>query len=316
MSYATHSPVPVSVVVPVKNAAAFLPTLFARWSAQKPRPPDEVILVDSQSEDGTRELAESFGARVIPIEQFSHGRARNLGVREARGDVVVLMTQDAVPANEEWLMRLLKPLADPRVAAVYSRQIPRDDANPMERYFLLTHFPPAPALRREKRDGAEPSLRNVFFSNVSGAVRRNLLLQHPFDESLIMSEDQQLSRDLIEAGYAVVYEPASVVIHSHNYTLSVCVKRYFDSVYSLTKIFPSHDVGTSVSMGWKYVWGEMLYVLRHAPLWLPYYGLYTASKTLGTLLAHVGDRLPYWLLKRVSLHSYHWEQKRKRDSTP
>ena len=71
----------------------------------------------------------------------------------------------------------------------------------------------------------------------------------PFDEDLIMSEDQQFSRDVIAAGHAVVYQPQSVVVHSHNYSLATCFRRYFDSVYSLTLIFPSHGVGTSASMG-------------------------------------------------------------------
>jgi rhamnosyltransferase len=302
----------VSVVIPVKNAAPFLPGLMAALRGQKPAPPREVVLVDSMSSDGTREIAQAYSEiRIVPIERFSHGRARNLGAREARGSIVVLMTQDAAPADERWLARLLEPFSDPRVAAVYSRQAPREDANPMERYFLLTHFPPGPMLRREKKDGSTPSLQNVFFSNVSGAIRRNLLLQYPFDEELIMSEDQQLSRDLIEAGYVVVYQPESVVIHSHNYSLATCVKRYFDSVYSLTKIFPRHDVSTSVAMGWNYIWGELAYIVRHAPLWLPYYVLYTGAKTLGTLLAHVGDHLPRWLLKKVSLHSYYWNERTK-----
>lgn len=307
----------VSVVIPVKNAAAFLPALMAALRSQKPVPPDEVVLVDSMSSDATRAIAGGYPeARVVSIERFSHGRARNLGAREARGEIIVLMTQDAVPADEHWLARLLEPFADSRVAAVYSRQIPRDDANPMERYFLLTHFPPGPMLRREKRDNAEPTLQSVFFSNVSGAIRRRLLLEHPFDEDLIMSEDQQISRDLIEAGYVVVYQPASVVIHSHNYSLATCVRRYFDSVYSLTKIFPSHDMGTSLGMGGTYIVGEVLYMIRHAPMWLPYYILYTGAKTLGTLLAHVGDRLPRWLLKRISLHRYYWEEMNAKEGVP
>ena len=45
------------------------------------------------------------------------------------------------------------------------------------------------------------------------------------------------------------------------------------------------------------------------PLWLPYYILYTMAKSSAAMLAHCADRLPKWLLKRISLHSYHWEQK-------
>lgn len=297
----------VSIVIPVKNAARWLPDLLPALFAQDPAPM-EVVLVDSMSTDATREIAARFDrVRVVPIENFSHGRARNLGAREARGEFVVLLTQDALPDGPAWLARLLAPLLeDPQVAAAYSRQAPRPDANPMERYFLLTHFPDGPAVRRAKQPGETLTLGKVFFSNVSGVARRELLLKHPFDENLIMSEDQQFSRDLMNAGYAVVYQPSSVVLHSHNYSLATCFKRYFDSVYSLTLIFPAHDVGTSVSMGWKYLFGEMSFIARRYPWWLPYYLLYTFAKTCGTVLAHFGDRLPRSVLRRISLHSYHW----------
>ena len=301
----------VSVVIPVKNAAAFLPDLIPALFNQDDVRLEEVILVDSMSTDETRSIAAAYErVRVVPIENFSHGRARNLGAREAKGEVVVLMTQDALPEGSRWLASLLHPFADDRVAASYSRQVPRPDANPMERYFLLTHFPPGEAVRREAGPDEPLSLEKVFFSNVSGAIRRELLLEHPFDEELIMSEDQQLSRDLIRAGYAIVYVPSSVVIHSHNYTLKTCFKRYFDSVYSLTLIFPRHGTGTSVSMGARYVLGEMKYILSRYPLWFPYYLLYTSAKSLGTILAHAGDKLPGWLLRRVSLHAYHWKENR------
>ena len=298
----------VSVVIPVLNAERHLPELLPLLLAQRPRPPDEIVLVDSMSTDRTREIGLSFpGVAVVPIPNFSHGRGRNLGVRTATGDVVVLLTQDARPADEHWLERLLAPLAEPEVAAAYSRQVPYPGASPMERFFLLTRFPPGPPVRRRRQGHAPLGLEDVFFSNVSAAVKRGLLLRHPFDESLIMSEDQQLSRDLLLAGHTVVYQPESVVVHSHRYSLATCFRRYFDSVYSLTVLFPAHGVGTSASMGLRYLGREAAYVARRAPHWLPYYALYTAAKTLGTIAGHFAERMPPWLLRRLSLHRYHWQ---------
>lgn len=296
----------VSVVIPVLNAEAYLERLLSSIFSQQPAGPDEVVLLDSMSKDRTREIAARFGkVRVIPVEKFSHGGTRNLGAREAKGELVVLMTQDAVPRDETWLAKLLAPFSDPKVAATYSRQVPYPDANPMERYFLFTHFPPGDSVRREQ-GGGELAFRNVFFSNVAAALRRDLLLKFPFDESLIMSEDQQVSRDLIKAGHAVVYQPDSVVIHSHNYSLSVCFRRYFDSVYSLTQIFPKHDMGESASMGFSYLFREMGHMARHHAAWLPYYFCYTACKTAGTLMGHFADRMPRSWARKMSLHRYYW----------
>ena len=296
----------VSVVIPVLNAERHLPALLPALFSQQPRPPDEVLLLDSMSTDRTRENAAGFpGVRMLPVPKFCHSGTRNFGVREARGDVVVLMTQDALPRDERWLAALLAPLADPTVAATYSRQVPYPDANPMEQYFLRTHFPPEPTVRRG--GGTSLGLRDVFFSNVSGAVRRDLLLRHPFDEKLIMSEDQQLSRDLIAAGHAVAYAADSVVTHSHNYTLNICFRRYFDSVYSLTQVFPSHGMGTSAGMGVSYVLRELGWMVRHHPLWLPYYVLYNGAKVAGTLAAHYAEKMPRSWARRCSLHRYYWD---------
>ncbi len=297
----------VTVAIPVLNAAKYLPELLPAIFNQKPSPPDEVILVDSNSTDNTREIASRFNnVRVVPIARFSHGGSRNLGAAEARGDFVVFLSQDAKPRGDDWLEKLLIPFEDPQVAATYSRQVPYDDANPMERYFLQTHFPAGLAERRAKVGHRPLALHDVFLSNVSAAYRRQALLDHPFDEELIMSEDQQISRDLLNAGYAVVYQPASVVTHSHNYTLSVVFRRYFDSVYSLTIVFPRHDMGTSASMGFRYLWQEFVHMLTRHPLWLPYYGCYTVAKTLGTLAGHYAEKMPRSWARFCSLHRYHW----------
>lgn len=298
----------VSVVIPTLNAAAFLPRLVAALFSQEPTPPLEVILVDSMSTDATRSLAAADSrVRVVPIPDFSHGRARNRGASVARGEIVVLLTQDALPADGKWLDGLLAPFSDPQVVASYSRQLPNADANPMERFFLLKRFPPGAPVRRARRGDAPLTLDDVFFSNVSAAIRRETLLRHPFDEELIMSEDQQFARDVIAAGSVVVYQPGSVVYHSHNYSLTTCFRRYFDSVYSLRLLFPRHGFGTTASMGASYVMEEVRHMVRHHPLSLPRYFLYNVAKIGGSLAAHVAEWLPRRVVRAMSLHRYHWE---------
>lgn len=307
----------VAVVIPVLNAAGTLPALLEALAAQKPSPPDEIILVDSLSTDATRQIAlAQANVRVVPISRFSHGRARNLGAREAESEIIVLMTQDALPADHHWLAELLKPLADAKVAAVYSRQAPQPDAPPTEQFFLAYHFPPGAPVRRERPAGRAPALVDVFFSNVSAAVRREVLLRYPFDEKLIMSEDQQFARDLIMADYSIVYQPASVVVHSHRYSLGMAFRRYFDSVYSLTRIFPAHDLKVSAAMGRRYLRQETGYMLRHHPLYVPYYCLYTLAKMAGVFCSHFADRMPLCLARACSLHRYYWDVQSPEECAP
>lgn len=302
----------VSIVIPVLNAEPYVRLLMDAILAQEAAAAEEVIFIDSNSRDRTRRIAEEYKtSRVISIDDFSHGRARNMGVSVAGGEFTVFLSQDALPADSHWLANLVASFKDEQVAAAYSRQIPNPDANPMEKFFLATRFPEERALHRRNRCGKELVLEDVFFSNVSSAVRTSVAREFPMDEDLIMSEDQKLSSDLIAAGYTVVYQPTSVVYHSHNYSLKTVFQRYFDSVYSLTQIFGSHDIATSAAMGLSYLTRETAYMLRNHPRWLPYYLCYVAAKSGGTLAGHFADHLPLSLTKRLSMHSYHWDRQGK-----
>jgi rhamnosyltransferase len=290
----------ISIVIPILNAEMYIKKLITAIQTQKLLKPIEIILVDSGSTDNTIAVAkQSQGLRIIPIRDFTHGRSRNLGAQHAKGEIIVFLTQDALPKNETWLYK--------RVAASYSRQIPRKDAVFTERFFLKERFPEVSSVKKKTNEFDKLTLDKVFFSNVSSAVRRSVLLEYPFDENLIMSEDQQLSRDLLNAGFLVVYAPESVVIHSHNYTLKTVFKRYFDSVFSLTEIFPSHDIKTSIKMGFKYLSKEVNFVIKNYPHKIGYYILYTSTKVSGTLLGHFAKKMPRSLLQKLSLHSYHWK---------
>jgi len=299
----------VSLVVPVLNAADHLPQLLPAVLGQKGVALEEIVLVDSGSSDGSRSIAAGFEkTRVVQIENFSHGRARNLGVSETKGDTIAFLSQDALPLGKDWLRALVEPLAQDGVAASFSRQIPREDANPMERFFLQTHFPPGDDLVMRKAEGETPAFqREVFLSNVSSAMPRDILERFPFDEEIIMSEDQQFARDVIEDGMVIVYTPSSAVLHSHNYSLKTVFQRYFDSIYSLTKLFSGHRVENSAAMAVRYLTRELGYIARNHPLWLPYYCLYTLAKSAGAFLGHYAERMPRGLARRLSLHKYYWD---------
>lgn len=300
----------VSVVIPTLNAEKCLPDLLEAVGRQQPRPPGEVILIDSESRDRTRDIARSHpNTRVEIITNFTHGRARNQGVRLSKGDFVVLMSQDAVPRDERWLHSLLRPFSDPAVAATFSRQVPRSDANPMEQFFLATHFPDEDQVYMQ-RNGNDNLMfqRDVFFSNVSSAIRRSIARQHPFDETLIMSEDQQFARDVLTAGHSVAYVSNSRVLHSHNYTLHSVFKRYFDSVYSLSQVFPKHTLTHSFRLGKGYALRELMYVIQTKPCRLPYYFCYAASRACAVVLGHYAEQLPAKMAKKLSLHPSIWER--------
>ena len=87
----------LSVIIPALNEADALPGLLAALQAQA-RPPDEIIVADAGSQDGTRALAEAAGARVVAGGM--PGPGRNAGARVATGDLFLFLDSDVLPGPE------------------------------------------------------------------------------------------------------------------------------------------------------------------------------------------------------------------------
>ena len=88
-----------SVVVLTLNAGPDFAATLGGVFAQKTDADFEVIVLDSGSTDGTREMARARGAAVhdVPGSTFDHGATRDLGLSLAGGEYVALLVQDAVP---------------------------------------------------------------------------------------------------------------------------------------------------------------------------------------------------------------------------
>jgi rhamnosyltransferase len=226
-----------SVIVPTYNAGDGFEETLEAISAQRSDFTYEVLVVDSGSTDGTPDVARRHPARVLPIarSEFSHGGTRNRGIAAARGEFVAMIVQDALPADESWLQGLVENLAnDEKVAGVYSRQIPRPDCNPFTRYALENHFTNLPQRREQAiedpaRFEALPppkKFETVTFDDVSSCLRRSVWEKHPF-EPLSFGEDIEWAKRVLEAGYKIVYDPKSAVIHSHNRSAFYEMKRTY-----------------------------------------------------------------------------------------
>ena len=216
----------VSIVLPTRNGAPTLPAVLDAIAGQRTDFTFEVIAVDSSSTDGTAELLRARADRLISIpgDAFDHGLTRNAGVEQARGELVVLMVQDAVPASDAWLASLTAPLReDPRVAGAYARQLPRADASPITRHYL-SQWVAASDTRRSATvhsladfEALEPraQFERCAFDNVCSCIRRSIWARHPFRQTPI-AEDVEWARTVLLAGYRLVYVPEAAVIHSHD----------------------------------------------------------------------------------------------------
>jgi len=299
----------ITVFLPTKNAGAEIKDTLQAVFAQKDTPPFEVLAIDSGSTDETLTILRQFPLHLeqIPPETFGHGRTRNLGVRLARGDIVVCLSQDARPTNDRWLLKLVAPLSAGTVAGSYGRQLPWPDTPLVQRYFLRERYPPEPAERAWS--GHEPAhLQDIFFSNVHAALKREVVLRYPFDETLIMSEDQAWAKTVLRAGYKLRYVPQATVYHAHHYTLSGAFRRNFDSGYSLRGMVRGNFAVTL--RDWlTYLRGEFALARREEGLrsW-PWIVLYETARAAGFFLGSQGHLLPRWVRQRLSWHRAYWER--------
>ena len=209
----------VSVVIPTLDAETELPDLFNALTGQKLLA-DEIIVIDSQSSDRTASFAEKAGARVLNVarKDFDHGRTRDLALRESVGDVVVFLTQDAVPANDRFLENLIRPLSEEKVAVVTGRQLPKTNAYPMEKLVRWFNYPAESHIRSEK-DVERMGIKAFFCSDVCAAYNRKIYLElGGFDYPLKTNEDMFYAAKAIRGGYRVAYAADALVFHSHNFS--------------------------------------------------------------------------------------------------
>lgn len=303
----------ITVVIPVKDGGQDLARCLDGIRAQAVADEVEIVVVDSGSRDGSVDAARAADARIYEIapERFSHGASRNIGCREARGELLVFVSQDAIPVGEHWLATLTEPLrGTDKLAGAYGRQLPHPSARPPERYFLDFLYGAAPRLQAASHV-EELSMDTTLFSNVNAAMPRAIWERFPFAEDIVMSEDQEWSRRVLLAGYGVRYVPEAAVRHSHNYTLSAAFRRFFDSGMSSDRAYLAGQKPSAAVLRRKaieYALGELRWLWRTGQRrWIPYAIVYEGMKMLGLVLGANHRRLPVALRRRFSGIPRGWE---------
>ena len=217
----------VSVIIPTLNAGAALDRLLAALENQTIAP-DEIIVVDSQSEDDTVRIAKGYDrVRVIEIArgEFDHGGTRDMALRQTKGEFVLFLTQDALPADERAIERLLKPFEDPRVAAAGGRQIAWPNARPAEK-LMRAHSYPEKSRVWQAEDIKRLGLRAFLISDVFAAYRKEAYLAAGgFDHPLLTDEDVLMAQRLLRTGYKLAYSGEAAVFHSHDFTFAQQFRR-------------------------------------------------------------------------------------------
>ena len=258
-----------SVVIPTWNGGARFVRLLEILSEQELEGGFELIVIDSGSTDGTAEAARAAGARVIDIPQaeFGHGRTRNRAMAESSGELIALLTQDALPMDRDYLANLFGALDDESIDGAYARQFPLPDCDPLiaERLRqwsasrnepVIQEFVPGdPEASVQKFEALPPIERYLAcaYDNVASCMRRSTWEKFPYPERSF-GEDVAWAREVLRAGGRIAFEPTARVEHSHNLQLMREFKRIYCDHSNLIALFGLHNVPTwgDVFRGWKY----------------------------------------------------------------
>ncbi len=305
-----HHDAKVSVIIPTLNAGNYLKPLFASLRRQSVQT-NQILVVDSCSKDDTINICKAFGVDCIQIEakRFDHGGTRNLAASRATGDILVFMTQDALFVDGDCLKNLIKPLDDPSIAASYGRQVPKEEANPIERFLRFFNYPSMGRIKGIE-DLPELGIKTFFFSDVCSAIKKSVFEEMGgFPDRTIVNEDMFLAAKLIMKGYRIAYQANAVVFHSHHYPLKRQFQRYFDIGVFFRRNKWIRDLADSEKEGMKYFKEILRFLVDKRQLnWIPYVLADTATRYLGYRLGLLENSLPLSIKRYISFNKAFWER--------
>ena len=228
----------VSIVILTLNAENSIAELLNALRSQTVRP-HEIIVADSESTDKTVRICSEFdGVEVLSVlrREFNHGGTRDMVFRRVKGDFVLFMTHDAIPADQYMVERMLAVLTqNPQAAAVYGRQLPRLDATCAE-CLIRSHNYPAESHVYSSADIQKHNIKTFFFSNVCAMYRRETYFEiGGFEKQVMTNEDMFFAAAAIRKGWHIAYAADAAVIHSHNFSLKEQYRRNYMQGYEIER---------------------------------------------------------------------------------
>lgn len=243
----------------------------------------------------------------IKKSEFDHGGTRNYGASLSNADIVMFMTQDAVPADKDLIKNIRKGFQNQNIAAVYGRQLVNQKSGTIEKYTRAFNYP-AESYVKSINDLDRLGIKTYFCSNVCAAYRKSVYDKlGGFVTKTIFNEDMIMAAGIIHAGYAIAYEAEAKVIHSHKYTYRQQFQRNFDLAVSQKQYSHIFQSVKSENEGIKLVKQTLQYLIdQKKVILIPDLILQSGFKYLGYKSGLLYDRMPKWLIKKLSMNPGYW----------
>ena len=210
----------ISVVIRTRNEERWIGHVIQSVIDCLDKP--EIIIVDNQSTDKTIEIVKHFiqapdletsdnsgytRIKIKHVENYSPGKALNLGVKHASNKYVLTISAHCV-LNKINIKNHIIQLK--KYACVFGNQIPVWNGKKITKRYLWSNFV------NRKVENMYSKLENRYFlHNALAIYNKNILKKYPFNENLVGKEDRYWAKKIIQNKKKILYDPSLEAFHHY-----------------------------------------------------------------------------------------------------
>ncbi|MBR5338636.1 MAG: glycosyltransferase family 2 protein [Lachnospiraceae bacterium] len=302
----------VDVLIPVYEPDESFEKLLKMLSNQTVRPEKIILMVTEGSHEVALDEQNDSKIEIHRLQktEFDHAGTRNAAVSFSDAELVLFMTQDAVPEDVHFIEELVEGMEqDEKIAVSYARQLAKKDTKPIERLIRRFNYPEESRMK-SLEDLEALGIKTYFCSDVAAVYRREIFTElGGFETPAVFNEDMVFAAKAVKAGYRVYYNADARVVHAHNLTLMEQFRRNFDVGASQADHPEVFEEISSESEGGK-LFKTVAKGLVRLGRWylLPYFILQCGAKFIGFRLGKRYPKLKPGLVKKCSSNRAYWER--------
>lgn len=224
----------ISFIIPTyneeKNIATCLKSIFLQ---DYPVDKMEVIIVDGFSSDRTIDISKQYPVKILLNNKKIASEARNLGIRHAKGSILVFLDADCQLFQSNWLRLMIEPLLyDPKVAGSISILTPNKKYPAISRFFSLMQADPLVVFAY----GSALDVKGDYVTKINyfpmgiRAIRRGLLTALSFKSDLTRLEDVDVTYHLVCKGFKFMIVKQAGFYHLLVDNLASFMKKTYDKI--------------------------------------------------------------------------------------